>query len=96
MESQRWHVQSHGSGLSGGGKGDDPLELVMILADEDGERGGVDSAKKELLTEADLNLLDFDGGGVRGRAGERGSDGMLSGDGRIGALEDRKRRDGLT
>lgn len=96
MESQRWHVQSHGRGLSGGGEGDDPLELVILLANEDGERGEVDSAKKELLTEADLNILDFDGGGVRGRAGERGPDGMLSGDGRIGALGDRKRRDELT
>ena len=82
--------------MSGGGKGDDSLELVILLADEDGERGGVDSAKEELLTEAVLDLLDFDAGGVRGRAGERGPDGMLSGDGRIGALEDRKRRDGLT
>ena len=82
--------------MSGGGEGDDPLELVILLADEGGERGGIDSAKKELLTEADLNLLDFDRGGVRGRAGERGPDGMLSRDGRIGALEDRNRRDGLT
>jgi hypothetical protein len=34
-------------------------------------------------------------GGLMGDKGHAGSDGMLNGDGRTGALEERKRRDGL-